>query len=118
MLDQSLDVHTGHKAAVNLSDADVNAAVTTATFGIGGHYFAQVRYATRHARWSGTNSQFAKFVDNLPNVSAATLNSAIDFSRAAIENNWWNFDWNSGGDNLVRGVTPWGLNTLFQKVKP
>lgn len=108
ILDQSLDVHTGHKAAVSLSEAAVNAGVTAATFGVGGHYFAQARYAARHARWSGTNSQLAKLVDNLPNISAAALNSLIDLSRTSLENNWWNFNFNSGSDDMIRGVTPWG----------
>jgi hypothetical protein len=119
--DQMIDVHTGYKATVSLSDAAVNGGVTAVTFGVGGHYLAQARYAARHARWSGTNSQFAKFLDNAPNVAAAAVNSAIDLSRAAIENNWWqfnmfNFNRNlGGGDNLVRGSTPWGFEYAVPK---
>jgi hypothetical protein len=114
--DQMIDVHTGHKANVVLSEATVNAGVTALTFEVVGHNLTQARYAARHARWDGTNSQFAKFLDDLPNVAAAAANSATDLFRASIENNWWNFNWSfGGGDNLVRGVTPWGYEYAVPK---
>ena len=119
--DQGIDVHYGYKQTIDLKQAAVSGVVTAVTAGVGG---ALSQNLVKHGREVFHATGKVPWYRLYPNLNAAAVNSTFDVTRFIIENrvpifdefSLFNYNFNEG-DNLVRGVTPWGYEYAVPRGK-